>query len=86
MKDCEAEYAKVTIIISSPESNLPPTIQQTSLASSGEEETDVKKKKQMEKLQNYVIMKQSKNVQEERARRQRQDNIGLGVVFTFMVR
>ena len=75
MKESDAEYAKVTIIISSPESNLPPKIQQSKIE-------DVKKIAWLKRLE---VKKQSDDIEEDRARRLRQDNIGLCVVIVLMV-
>ena len=76
MKKKDAEYAEVKIIIQSPSSELPPKIQQSKI-----EEVKAKKAE----LKKAELKEQGENIQEDRARRQRQDNIGLSVVIAFMV-
>ena len=80
MKEHEAEYAKVTIIISSPDSNVPSKIQQSKI------EYGTKVERKAAKLKAKLeIKKQSDDIEEDRARRHRQDNVGLCVIIIFMV-
>ena len=75
MKEPDAEYAKVTIIISSPDSNVPTKIRQSRI------EDGLK----LDELKRIEIKKQSDNIEDSRAKRDRQDNIGLCVVIIVMV-
>ena len=76
MKESDAEYAKVTIIISSPDSTVPTKIQQSQI----NEEIDIDELKRLE------IKKHSDLTEDHRAKQNRQDNIGLCIVFVFMVK
>ena len=71
----DPEYAKVTIIISSPDSNVPTKIQQT----------QINDQINIDELKRIEVKKQSDKIEGDRAKRDRQDNIGLCIVFIFMV-
>ena len=75
MKESDTEYAKVTIIISSPDSTVPTKIQQSQI----NEKIDIDELKRLE------IKKHSDLTEDHRAKQNRQDNIGLCIVFVFMV-
>ena len=70
MKESDAEYAKVTIIIASPESNSPTKIQRSPTLTSN-----------IDEIKRQEIKKQSDNIEDTRAKRERQDKIGLFIVF-----
>ena len=71
----DPEYAKVTIIISTPDSNVPTKIQQT----------QINDQINIDELKRIEVKKQSDKIEGDRAKRDRQDNIGLCIVFIFMV-
>ena len=71
----DPEYAKVTIIISTPDSNVPTKIQQT----------EINDQINIDELKRIEVKKQSDKIEGDRAKRDRQDNIGLCIVFIFMV-
>ena len=75
MKESDAEYAKVTIIISSPDSSVPTKIQQS----------QINEKLDIDELKRLEIKKHSDQTEDHRAKQNRQDNIGLCIVFVFMV-
>merc|ERR1712141_866708 len=76
MGSVDPEYAKVTIIISTPDSNVPTKIQQT----------QINDQINIDELKRIEVKKQSDKIEGDRAKRDRQDNIGLCIVFIFMVR
>ena len=71
----DPEYAKVTIIISTPDSNVPTKIQQT----------QINDQINIDELKRIEVKKQSDKIEGDRAKRDRQDNIGLCIVFIFMI-
>lgn len=71
----DPEYAKVTIIISTPDSNVPTKIQQT----------QINDQINIDELKRIEVKKQSDKIEGDRAKRDRKDNIGLCIVFIFMV-
>ena len=71
----DPEYAKVTIIISTPDSNVPTKIQQT----------QINDQINIDELKRIEVKKQSDKIEGDRAKRDRQDNIRLCIVFIFMV-
>ena len=75
MKESNPEYAKVTIIISTPDSNIPTKIQQSRI------EDNI----HIDELKRIEIKKHSDNVEGAREKQNRQENIGLCIVFVFMV-
>ena len=75
MKESNPEYAKVTIIISTPDSNIPTKIQQSRT------EDNI----HIDELKRIEIKKHSDNVEGAREKQNRQENIGLCIVFVFMV-
>ena len=75
MKEFNPEYAKVTIIISTPDSNIPTKIQQSRI------EDNI----HIDELKRIEIKKHSDNVEGAREKQNRQENIGLCIVFVFMV-
>ena len=75
MKESDAEYAKVTIIISTPDSSVPTKIHQT----------EINDQLNIDEVKRLEIKKQSNRIEDDRAKRDRQDNIGLCVVFITMV-
>ena len=75
MKESDPEYAKVTIIISTPDSNIPTKIQQSRIDDNIH----------IDELQRIEIKKHSDNVEGAREKQNRQENVGLCIVFVFMV-
>ena len=75
MKESNPEYAKVTIVISTPDSNIPTKIQQSRI------EDNI----HIDELQRLEIKKHSDTVEGAREKQNRQENIGLCIVFVFMV-
>ena len=82
MKESDAEYAKVTIIISSPDSNVPTKIHQSRIEDGPKLNTELIRVNTLKRIE---IKQESDNIQDFRAKRERQDNIGLCVVIIFMV-
>ena len=75
LKESNPEYAKVTIIISTPDSNIPTKILQSRI----DDNINIDELKRLE------IKKRSDNIEGVREKQNRQENIGMCIVFVFMV-